>query len=128
MHLKCEMPKNTIEPHLVLKHILYINTPKTCLIFKEGVVKCGNIVVIFQTTILRIVGFYVRHSAYVCQKMLTKGEKKVMKLCHCMQCTIFVHCDFVDMVVFGITSYLSPLFMSTILQLTAMFLMHFLDD
>ena len=39
------------------------------LIFIEGVVKCGKIpseiVVIFQPNILRIVGFYVRHSATV---------------------------------------------------------------
>ena len=28
LNAKCEMPKNTIEPHLVLKHISYINAPK----------------------------------------------------------------------------------------------------
>ena len=33
------------------------------LIFIEGIVKCRNIVVIFQPNILGIVGFYVRHSA-----------------------------------------------------------------
>ena len=50
MHLKCEMPKNTIEPHLVYKHtqkpdfllVTCVNTRDFTLIYFETNIFCQN--------------------------------------------------------------------------------------